>query len=106
MKSNGLPGVVYKFPCSDFGPVRPMITLRLPESPEHGLGRNAGRVGDVDSVQGLLETSPDAMLESSTVAPTRAAVRKNIIIIQIICLFMLTPQILLKKEKKLQAFSA
>jgi hypothetical protein len=68
-----------------------MATVRLPESPEQGLGRNVGKVGDVEPVHGLLETSPVAMPESSTVASTRAVVRMNIIIIQIICLFMLTP---------------
>jgi hypothetical protein len=84
-----------------------MATVRLPESPEQGLGRNAGKVGDVGPVHGLLETSPGAMPESSTVAATGAAVRMNIIIIQIICLFMLTPQHkALKKIEKLQAFSA
>jgi hypothetical protein len=81
-----------------------MLTLMIPESPEHGLGRYVGKVGDVGTVQALLETSPTAVLESSTVAPTRAAVWMNIIIIQIICLFMQTPLKIIKKEKKLQGF--
>jgi len=61
----------------------------------------------VEPVQGLLETSPVAMPESSTVASARATVRMDIIIKLIIRPFMRTPRILEKeKKKKLQAFSA
>ena len=98
IKSSGLPGVVYDFSCSTPGPVKPMVTARRPESPEQGLGRNPGKVGDVGTVQVLLETSPEAVPGSSTVASTWDAVRMSIIIILIICLFMLTPNKLKKKK--------
>jgi hypothetical protein len=101
MKSNGLPGVVYDLSGSDSGPVRPMLTVRAPKSPEQGLGRNAGKDVDVKLLPRPFDTSSGAMPESSTVACARAAVRMKIIM-QIICLFMRTPlNICLKKRKKL-----
>jgi hypothetical protein len=70
-----------------------MLTERVPESPEHGLGRYVGIDGVAGAVQGLPETPSATAPVSSTVAWARQAVKMIIIVIEIICLFMLTPLI-------------
>jgi hypothetical protein len=77
-----------------------MFTLRSPESPEHGLGRYVGNVGDVGIVQALLDTSPDATPESSTVASDRVAAKRRNIMYPIVCFLISTPQNTAKKKRK------